>query len=90
MKVVATAHDEAGVVAGMEVSLDGGKRWHPMEHSSEDKSWVYVFSDEPSDFVYAADYSTLAVAELYVWARAMDDSANLGEPIAYSSVKAEL
>jgi hypothetical protein len=57
-----TASDSGGVVAGVEVSTDGGSRWHPATGTT---SWSYRWT--PS--------STSGTTLL---ARASDDSANLG------------
>jgi hypothetical protein len=60
-----TAADTGGgVVAGVEVSTNGGKTWHP---ASGDESWTYAWNVEPE---------TSAKIE----ARAIDDSANIGKP----------
>ncbi|GAB2504549.1 hypothetical protein GCM10027063_49760 [Promicromonospora xylanilytica] len=60
--VTGTAADASGVVAGVEVSLDGGESWHPATGRA---SWEYtgqVFGSGPVE----------------LRARAIDDSANIG------------
>ncbi len=53
-----------GVVAAVEVSLDGGSRWHPADGR---RSWSYTGSP-------------LARGTQTFMVRAVDDSGNLGEP----------
>lgn len=53
-----------GVVAGMEVSWDGGQSWHPAQGTT---SWTYVWNP-PSPGTYQ------------LMARAIDDSVNVGLP----------
>lgn len=60
--VTGTAIDVAGRVAGVEVSLDGGKTWHPATGRA---SWQYTGQ------VFGSGAVTLR-------ARAIDDSANIG------------
>lgn len=60
--VTGTAADVGGVVAGVEVSTDGGTSWHPATGTT---SWSYTYVQKgsgPGD----------------VRARAVDDSANIG------------
>ncbi|MFY1636620.1 DUF4082 domain-containing protein [Solwaraspora sp. WMMB335] len=65
--VSGTASDVGGGrVAGIEVSVDGGTRWHPADGTD---TWSYQF--------YAS-----ALNDQQVLVRAVDDSANLGEPSA--------
>ncbi|MEU4695277.1 DUF4082 domain-containing protein [Actinoplanes sp. NPDC023714] len=60
-----TASDTGGgVVAGVEVSTDGGESWHPAEGTD---SWTYSF------------HST-GMGSQTVVVRGIDDSANKGEP----------
>jgi hypothetical protein len=62
--VSGTASDAGGGrVAGVEVSTDGGTTWHPASGTS---SWTYSF--------FASGVDTQAVK-----ARAVDDSANIGQ-----------
>ena len=58
-----TATDEGGgVVSGVEISFDGGQRWHPAEGR---ENWSYEWTtDRPRD--------------VEIVARAVDDSGNLG------------
>ena len=63
--VSGTAADTGGgVVAGVEVSTDGGTTWHP---ASGTTSWTY-------------SYVQSGLGSTSVQARATDDSANLGAP----------
>jgi hypothetical protein len=57
-----TASDVGGVVAGVEVSTDGGSTWHPATGTT---SWTYSWQ------VHGSPSTTIKV-------RAVDDSANLG------------
>ncbi len=65
-----TASDTGGVVAGVEVSTDGGKTWHPATGTT---SWSYswVAHGNPSTTIKS---------------RAVDDSGNLETPTAGSQV----
>jgi hypothetical protein len=63
-----TATDTGGRVAGVEVSTDGGTSWHP---ASGTTSWSYSF--------FSNGVGTQAVL-----ARAIDDSANIGQPATRS------
>jgi Domain of unknown function (DUF4082)/Fibronectin type III domain/Bacterial Ig domain len=59
-----TAADTGGgVVAGVEVSTDGGKTWHPATGTS---NWTYAWNVEPE-------------SSATIEARAIDDSANIGK-----------
>ncbi|MFJ4207388.1 DUF4082 domain-containing protein [Paenarthrobacter sp. NPDC089675] len=60
--VSGTATDVGGVVAGVEVSTDGGATWHPATGKS---TWTYTYTQKG-----------LATATVQV--RAIDDSANIG------------
>ncbi len=62
--VTGTATDVGGVVAGVEVSLDGGTTWHPADGAA---SWTYTGIQHGAGAVQ-------------VMARATDDSGNTGEP----------
>jgi predicted RNA-binding protein with TRAM domain len=64
LTVSGTAADSGGVVAGVEVSLDGGKRWHPATGTA---SWTY------SGVVQGA-------ASAKILSRAVDDSGNVETP----------
>jgi Domain of unknown function (DUF4082)/Fibronectin type III domain/Bacterial Ig domain len=69
--ITGTAADTGGgVVAGVEVSTDGGKTWHPANGTT---SWNYVWN---------VDGDTSATIK----ARASDDSANLGAASAGTTV----
>jgi VCBS repeat-containing protein len=59
-----TASDVGGVVAGVEVSTDGGASWHPADG---DETWTYTWSPQ-----VAGIYT--------VQSRAVDDSINLETP----------
>jgi hypothetical protein len=63
--VSGTATDSGGVVAGVEVSTDGGSTWHPAQGK---QSWSYTYIQKG-----------LATASIKV--RAVDDSANIGAPV---------
>ena len=59
-----TASDTGGIVAGVEVSTDGGTTWHPAQGK---QNWTYTYIQKG-----------LATASIQV--RAVDDSANIGAP----------
>ena len=59
-----TASDVGGVVAGVEVSTDGGSTWHPANGTT---SWTYPWT------VHGSPTATIKV-------RATDDSGNVGTP----------
>jgi hypothetical protein len=59
-----TASDSGGVVAGVEVSTDGGTTWHPATGKT---SWTYSWA------VHGSPSTTIKV-------RATDDSGNVGTP----------
>jgi hypothetical protein len=63
--VEGTATDVGGVVAGVEVSVDGGQRWHPAVGTAK---WSYTW--KPTTM------QTLPVP--IVQGRAVDDSGNIG------------
>ena len=65
--VTGTAADTGGVVAGIEVSTDGGLTWHPATTGTT--SWSYTF--------IATGSGTVSLK-----ARATDDSGNIGTPSA--------
>ena len=58
----------AGVVAGVEYSLDGGTSWHPAQGTS---SWSFTYTQHGSGTVP-------------VQVRAVDDSANIGTAVSRS------
>lgn len=59
-----TASDSGGIVAGVEVSVDGGNTWHPATGTT---SWSYTWT--------AAGTGTASIQS-----RAVDDSGNLETP----------
>jgi len=61
-EVSGTASDSGGVVSGIEVSVDGGKTWHPADGTTK---WRYRFE------------AATAPAAAAVMSRAVDDSGNL-------------
>ena len=64
--ITGTASDTGGgVVAGVEVSLDGGETWHPARGRAD---WSYEY-----DPAVAGD-------EVSILSRAVDDSGNLETP----------
>jgi hypothetical protein len=58
-----TPSDRGGVVAGVEVSLDGGRSWHPAQGR---ESWSYEVTE-----------AARGAGELRIVSRAVDDSGNL-------------
>jgi hypothetical protein len=60
--VTGTAADVGGVVAGVEVSSDGGTTWHPAQGK---QNWTYTYVQK-------------GLATSTIQARAIDDSANIG------------
>lgn len=69
--VSGTASDAMGIVAGVEVSIDGGLSWHPAEGR---ESWSYV-------------WTPVATGPTTILARAADDLALLGaasDPVVVS------
>ncbi|WGM18888.1 DUF4082 domain-containing protein [Paenarthrobacter sp. OM7] len=63
--VTGTATDVGGVVAGVEVSTDGGTTWHP---ATGKQSWTYTYIQK-------------GLATATIQARAIDDSANIGAAV---------
>ena len=61
-EVSGSASDSGGVVGGVEVSIDGGKTWHPADGTAK---WRYRFE------------AASAPAAAAVISRAVDDSGNL-------------
>ena len=61
-----TASDIGGQVAGIEVSTDGGRTWHPASGLS---NWSY-------------DWTALQAGSVTILSRAVDDSGNLETPAA--------
>ncbi|WP_447008702.1 DUF4082 domain-containing protein [Saccharothrix sp. DSM 118769] len=70
-----TVTDAAGQVGGVEVSTDGGARWHPAVWQAGQSSWSYTYTPSAS-----------GPAQLRV--RAVDDSLNLSAPVSVSPVVA--
>ncbi len=66
--VTGTASDVGGVVAGVEVSTDGGTTWHPAQGKT---SWTYTYVQK-------------GLATATIQARAIDDSANVGAAVSRS------
>ncbi|ABM10784.1 DUF4082 domain-containing protein [Paenarthrobacter aurescens] len=60
--VTGNAADAGGVVAGVEVSTDGGATWHPAQGK---QNWTYTYIQK-------------GLATATIQARAIDDSANIG------------
>ncbi len=70
LTISGTASDVGGVVAGVEVSTDGGTSWHPATGTS---SWSYTFTPSVN-------------ATLTIMSRATDDSARTETPGAGRTV----
>ncbi|NML18839.1 DUF4082 domain-containing protein [Azohydromonas sp. G-1-1-14] len=69
LTITGTASDSGGVVGGVEVSVDGGVRWHPANGRG---SWSYAWTPQASGTVT-------------LMSRAVDDSGNLqGTPASRS------
>ncbi|MFB9503459.1 DUF4082 domain-containing protein [Saccharothrix mutabilis subsp. capreolus] len=66
-----TVTDAAGRVTGVEVSTDGGVRWHPATWQAGQTAWTYTYTPAAS-----------GPAQLRV--RAVDDSLNLSSPATAS------
>lgn len=64
--IMGTASDVGAVVAGVEISLDGGHSWHP---ATGRENWSYVWTPQESN----PETVTLL-------SRAVDDSGNLESP----------
>jgi hypothetical protein len=64
VQISGTASDAAGVVAGVEVSVDGGQQWHPAVGRD---TWTY-------------SWSPTATGVGTIMARSVDDSGNLESP----------
>ncbi|MBV8521321.1 MAG: DUF4082 domain-containing protein [Acetobacteraceae bacterium] len=67
--VTGTASDVGGVIAGVEVSTDGGQTWHPANTpvGAANETWTYTFSAS-------------APGAYTIESRAVDDSLNLETP----------
>lgn len=67
--VTGTASDVGGVIGGVEVSVDGGKTWHPASGpvGAANVTWTYTFNAGPPGMVN-------------IETRAVDDSLNLESP----------
>ncbi|MEU5696788.1 DUF4082 domain-containing protein, partial [Actinosynnema sp. NPDC020468] len=66
-----TVTDAGGLVTGVEVSTDGGVRWHPATWQAGQSAWTYTYTPSGS-----------GPAQLRV--RAVDDSLNLSTPATAS------
>ncbi|MFC6091281.1 N,N-dimethylformamidase beta subunit family domain-containing protein [Saccharothrix lopnurensis] len=66
-----TVTDAAGRVAGVEVSTDGGARWHPANWQAGQGTWSHT-------------HTPTASGQLQLRVRAVDDSLNLSAPVAAS------
>jgi len=71
LEISGTASDSGGVVAGVEVSVDGGATWHPADGTTR---WSYRWKPESS-------------AVPAVRSRAVDDSGNLETSTASRSTQ---
>lgn len=93
----------AGTVAAVEVSLDGGNRWHPADALEDlDKGpeqWEFACGNEAWHGLYDSmcgeEWKTKAIsarAKLMMWTqvlcRAVDDSLNMG-PVASAAASAD-
>ncbi len=66
--ITGTAADVGGIVAGVEVSTDGGTSWHPATPSASGFGvWTYTWTPQ-------------ATGSVTLEARATDDSLNIGTP----------
>uniref|UniRef100_A0A7S3YXP5 N,N-dimethylformamidase beta subunit-like C-terminal domain-containing protein n=1 Tax=Lotharella globosa TaxID=91324 RepID=A0A7S3YXP5_9EUKA len=78
--VEASGTDEHGVVAGVEISLNGGSTWHPCSRNGP--NWRYSYGDKEWDGLYdSKDAWDGSGCGLQVLARGIDDSCNIGEPV---------
>jgi len=71
--VTGTASDVGGVVAGVEVSTDGGSTWHPATGTT---SWSYT-------------YTVHGFPSTAIRSRAVDDSGNLESPSGGTNVNVQ-
>jgi hypothetical protein len=70
-----------GVVAAIEVSLDGGVRFHPMSRHTDRGEWVYTWGASRSDVMYDDPREfKRANGAVHVVTRAVDDSLNAEQP----------
>jgi methionine-rich copper-binding protein CopC len=69
--ITGTVGDSAGVVSGVEVSVDNGTSWHAANWQAGSGNWNYTYSPA------ASGPATFQV-------RAVDDSANLSTPVTRS------
>ena len=72
VKVTGTATDAGGAVAGVEVSVDGGRTWHPAQGTD---AWSYAWQVPPG-----SGTATLMT-------RATDDSVNVETPKSRVTVR---
>ncbi|KAJ9471202.1 hypothetical protein DIPPA_23522 [Diplonema papillatum] len=68
-ELTGTAEDDAGVVAAVEVTWDGGATWHPAETAAASRHTGFVLKTP-----------ALAARERELGCRAADDSCNTGQP----------
>eukprot|EP00038_Savillea_parva_P004136 m.134462 g.134462 ORF g.134462 m.134462 type:complete len:855 (+) comp11387_c1_seq1:141-2705(+) len=70
--------ETSGTVAGVEVSLDGGQRFHPMTMTTTG-AWVYTWGLGPADIIYDDPrvFKRVNSGVLDVRVRAVDDSLNM-------------
>ena len=76
VQITGTATDAAGFVGGIEVSVDGGTKWHPAQPASGSlglENWTYAWTP-----------TTIGAAT--IMARAVDDSLNQESPGASAKV----
>ncbi|MEX1254773.1 MAG: DUF4082 domain-containing protein [Dehalococcoidia bacterium] len=72
--ITGTAADAGGgIVAGVEVSLDGGNTWHPAEGR---EGWSYT-------------WAPTIIGQVTLMTRAVDDSGNVGAPSAGLTVQVD-
>ncbi len=75
--ITGTAADSGGgVVAGVEVSTDGGSTWHP----------VTTMSPAATSVTWSYTWSAAGNGQVTIESRATDDDANMGSPSAGVSV----
>jgi hypothetical protein len=70
VNITGTATDSGGVVAGVEVSTDGGKTWHP----------VTTMSSAATSVTWSYSWSATGSGSVTIESRATDDSGNTETP----------
>ena len=70
LTISGTALDSGGVVAGVEVSVDGGRTWHPATNSGAAAAWV----------TWSYEWVAHGYPSTSIQSRAVDDSGNLESP----------